>query len=164
MELALKIASKIRAKERFAVYIVLPMWPEGDPKAGAVQEILFWQVYIYLIFECLESLNHFLRQRRCFAFACLLLIVIMWEQPVGLHLFFSSLSLSLFGQSICFLLAVVCFMQSQTMQMMYTIIAKELKSSQLSDSKPQDYLNFYCLGNREEFLEEQSDANTAVVI
>lgn len=97
MELALKIASKIRAKERFAVYIVLPMWPEGDPKAGAVQEILFWQVYIYLIFECLESLNHFLGQRRCFAFACLLLIVIMWEQPVGLHLFFSSLSLSLWA-------------------------------------------------------------------
>ena len=44
MELALKIASKIRAKERFAVYIVLPMWPEGDPTSAAVQEILFWQV------------------------------------------------------------------------------------------------------------------------
>ena len=44
MELALKIASKIRAKERFAVYVVLPMWPEGDPKTGAMQEILFWQV------------------------------------------------------------------------------------------------------------------------
>ena len=44
MELALKIASKIRAKERFAVYIVIPMWPEGDPKSAAVQEILYWQV------------------------------------------------------------------------------------------------------------------------
>jgi len=44
MELALKITSKIRAKERFAVYVVLPMWPEGDPKTGAMQEILFWQV------------------------------------------------------------------------------------------------------------------------
>ncbi|KAJ6774712.1 PHOSPHOLIPASE D DELTA [Salix purpurea] len=43
MELALKIASKIRAKERFAVYIVIPMWPEGDPKTNTVQEILFWQ-------------------------------------------------------------------------------------------------------------------------
>ena len=44
MELALKIASKIRAKERFAVYIILPMWPEGNPAAAAMQEILFWQV------------------------------------------------------------------------------------------------------------------------
>ena len=44
MELALKIASKIRAKERFAVYIVLPMWPEGDPTSATMQEILFWQV------------------------------------------------------------------------------------------------------------------------
>ncbi|KAG6703060.1 hypothetical protein I3842_07G065500 [Carya illinoinensis] len=44
MELALKIASKIRANERFAVYIVIPMWPEGDPKSLTMQEILFWQV------------------------------------------------------------------------------------------------------------------------
>ncbi|MQM09316.1 hypothetical protein Taro_042187 [Colocasia esculenta] len=44
MELALKIASKIRAEERFAVYIVIPMWPEGDPHSASVQEILFWQV------------------------------------------------------------------------------------------------------------------------
>lgn len=44
MELALKIASKIRAKKRFAVYIVIPMWPEGNPSSASVQEILFWQV------------------------------------------------------------------------------------------------------------------------
>lgn len=44
MELTLKIVSKIRAKERFAVYIVIPMWPEGVPTSAAVQEILFWQV------------------------------------------------------------------------------------------------------------------------
>lgn len=44
MELTLKIISKIRARERFAVYIVIPMWPEGDPKTNTVQEILFWQV------------------------------------------------------------------------------------------------------------------------
>ncbi|CAA6660147.1 unnamed protein product [Spirodela intermedia] len=31
MEIALKIASKIRADERFAAYIVIPMWPEGIP-------------------------------------------------------------------------------------------------------------------------------------
>ncbi|XP_042508028.1 phospholipase D delta [Macadamia integrifolia] len=88
MELALKIASKIRAKERFAVYIVIPMWPEGIPTTSSVQEILFWQ--------------------------------------------------------------------SQTMQMMYEIIAQELKSMQLGDSHPQDYLNFYCLGNREELPDGMS--------
>ncbi|XP_061969313.1 phospholipase D delta-like [Populus nigra] len=82
MELALKIASKIRAKERFAVYVVIPMWPEGVPTSASVQEILFWQ--------------------------------------------------------------------GQTMQMMYEVIANELKSMNLENSHPQDYLNFYCLGNREE--------------
>ncbi|KAL4650299.1 hypothetical protein ACB092_01G077100 [Castanea dentata] len=88
MELALKIASKIRAKERFAVYIVIPMWPEGAPSSASVQEILFWQ--------------------------------------------------------------------AQTMQMMYEIIAAELKSMHLESSHPQDYLNFYCLGNREELPKEAS--------
>lgn len=82
MELVLKIVSKIRAGERFAVYVVIPMWPEGDPMTNTVQEILFWQ--------------------------------------------------------------------NQTMQMMYQIIAEELKTMKLVESHPQDYLNFYCLGNREE--------------
>ncbi|KAJ6680972.1 PHOSPHOLIPASE D [Salix koriyanagi] len=82
MELALKIASKIRAKERFAIYVVIPMWPEGSPSSASVQEVLFWQ---------------------------------------GL-----------------------------TIQMMYEVIAKELKSMNLENSHPQDYLNFYCLGNREQ--------------
>ncbi|XP_077220019.1 phospholipase D delta-like isoform X2 [Tasmannia lanceolata] len=82
MELALKIASKIRAKERFAVYIVIPMWPEGVPSSAPIQEILFWQ--------------------------------------------------------------------GQTMRMMYDIVGKELNSSGFVNSHPQDYLNFYCLGNREE--------------
>ncbi|GAB2243586.1 hypothetical protein Droror1_Dr00023714 [Drosera rotundifolia] len=81
MELALKTASKIRARERFAVYVVIPMWPEGVPSSASVQEILFWQ--------------------------------------------------------------------AQTMQMMYTIIARELKSMNMENAHPQDYLNFYCLGNRE---------------
>jgi len=44
MELALKIAGKISVNERFCVYIVIPMWPEGVPTSAAVQEILFWQV------------------------------------------------------------------------------------------------------------------------
>ncbi|XP_041020111.1 phospholipase D delta [Juglans microcarpa x Juglans regia] len=91
MELALKIASKIRANERFAVYIVIPMWPEGDPKSLTVQEILFWQ--------------------------------------------------------------------SQTMQMMYNIVATELKATGSVDSHPQDFLNFYCLGNRENIPEERSSDN-----
>ncbi|ERM96252.1 hypothetical protein AMTRI_Chr09g34740 [Amborella trichopoda] len=43
MELALKIVGKIKAKERFAVYVVIPIWPEGVPTSASVQEILFWQ-------------------------------------------------------------------------------------------------------------------------
>ncbi|KAL5562853.1 hypothetical protein UlMin_032600 [Ulmus minor] len=43
MELALKISEKIKANERFSVYVVIPMWPEGVPTSAAVQEILFWQ-------------------------------------------------------------------------------------------------------------------------
>ncbi|GMH22200.1 hypothetical protein Nepgr_024043 [Nepenthes gracilis] len=42
-ELSLKIISKIEAGERFAVYIVVPMWPEGIPESGSVQAILDWQ-------------------------------------------------------------------------------------------------------------------------
>nr|XP_043639931.1 phospholipase D beta 1-like [Erigeron canadensis] len=43
MEIALKIASKIRANQRFAVYIVIPMFPEGNPTSSATQRILLWQ-------------------------------------------------------------------------------------------------------------------------
>lgn len=50
------------------------------------------------------------------------------------------------------------------MQMMYDVVARELKSMQLADVHPQDYLNFYCLGNREEFNEENSSSNGAQVI
>ncbi|EPS73398.1 hypothetical protein M569_01343, partial [Genlisea aurea] len=88
MELALKIASKIKSKERFAVYIVIPMWPEGSPSSASVQEILYWQ--------------------------------------------------------------------TQTMQMMYEVIARELKSGGMKDGRPTDYLNFYCLGNREDRSTESS--------
>ncbi|KAI4314709.1 hypothetical protein L6164_027589 [Bauhinia variegata] len=95
MELALKIADKIKAGERFAVYVVLPMWPEGDPNSATMQEILFWQ--------------------------------------------------------------------GQTMQMMYGVVARQLNSMELSDLHPQDYLNFYCLGNREEVHEETSSTNGAPV-
>ncbi|XP_057832450.2 phospholipase D delta isoform X1 [Cryptomeria japonica] len=82
MELALKTADKIRNNERFSVYVVIPMWPEGVPNGAAVQEILFWQ--------------------------------------------------------------------KETMEMMYIIISDAIKDAGLSETQhPQDYLNFYCLGNRE---------------
>ncbi|KAL7099721.1 hypothetical protein ACP275_09G102500 [Erythranthe tilingii] len=42
-ELSLKIVSKIEAGERFTVYIVVPMWPEGFPESASVQAILDWQ-------------------------------------------------------------------------------------------------------------------------
>lgn len=43
MELTRKIVSKIEDGERFAVYVVVPMWPEGIPESGSVQAILDWQ-------------------------------------------------------------------------------------------------------------------------
>ncbi|KAM7260188.1 hypothetical protein ACFE04_015929 [Oxalis oulophora] len=82
MEIALKIASKIRANERFSAYILIPMWPEGAPTSTPIQRILFWQ--------------------------------------------------------------------HKTMQMMYDTIYKALVEVGLQNTyEPQDYLNFFCLGNRE---------------
>lgn len=42
-ELSLKIVTKIQAGERFTVYVVIPMWPEGIPESASVQAILDWQ-------------------------------------------------------------------------------------------------------------------------
>ncbi|XP_049393545.1 phospholipase D alpha 1 [Solanum stenotomum] len=42
-ELTLKIVSKIEAGERFTVYVLVPMWPEGLPGSASVQAILDWQ-------------------------------------------------------------------------------------------------------------------------
>ncbi|CAN0865210.1 Phospholipase D beta 2 [Linum grandiflorum] len=82
IEIALKIANKIKANERFAAYIVIPMWPEGVPTGAATQRILFWQ--------------------------------------------------------------------HKTMQMMYETIYKALQEAGLENKySPTDYLNFFCLGNRE---------------
>ncbi|GFQ04605.1 phospholipase d alpha 1 [Phtheirospermum japonicum] len=39
----IKIVSKIEAGERFTVYVVVPMWPEGIPESASVQAILDWQ-------------------------------------------------------------------------------------------------------------------------
>ena len=42
-QLTLKICEKIAAREPFTVYILLPMWMEGIPAAGATQGLLHWQ-------------------------------------------------------------------------------------------------------------------------
>uniref|UniRef100_A0A0D9VNR8 Phospholipase D n=1 Tax=Leersia perrieri TaxID=77586 RepID=A0A0D9VNR8_9ORYZ len=82
IEIALKIANKIYANERFSAYIVIPMWPEGNPTGAPTQRILYWQ--------------------------------------------------------------------KKTMQMMYEIIHKALREVGLDNTyEPEDYLNFFCLGNRE---------------
>lgn len=58
--------------------------------------------------------------------------------------------------------------QAQTMEMMYRIIAQELKAMNIKNAHPQDYLNFYCLGNREESSSsngspESNDKSAAVI-
>jgi hypothetical protein len=57
IEIALKIANKIYANERFSAYIIIPMWPEGNPTGTPTQRILYWQVRFYnpLPFCCTES-------------------------------------------------------------------------------------------------------------
>ncbi len=42
-ELTQRIIGKIYREEPFKCYIVLPMFPEGDPSSAAIQEILYWQ-------------------------------------------------------------------------------------------------------------------------
>lgn len=49
------------------------------------------------------------------------------------------------------------------MQMMYDIVASELKSSEQPDLTPLDYLNFYCLGKREEIPENGPTTDAATV-
>ncbi|CAH9066821.1 unnamed protein product [Cuscuta epithymum] len=82
IEIALKIARKIKDNERFAVYIVIPMWPEGAPGSDSVQDILHWS--------------------------------------------------------------------RETMNMMYGIIGEAIRKNGDSQTHPRDYLNFFCLANREE--------------
>ncbi|KAL2337970.1 hypothetical protein Fmac_012416 [Flemingia macrophylla] len=81
IEIALKVVSKIRAKERFAVYIVIPMWPEGEPESEPVQDILHWT--------------------------------------------------------------------RETMAMMYRLIGEAIQERG-EPGHPRDYLNFFCLANREQ--------------
>ena len=49
------------------------------------------------------------------------------------------------------------------MQMMYDVIARELKAVE-SDAHPLDYLNFYCLGKRERFPDDKPDTNGSAVL
>ena len=44
VEIALKVAAMIRRGERFAAYVVTPMWPEGLRVSEVVQAILLWTV------------------------------------------------------------------------------------------------------------------------
>ncbi|XP_044487608.1 phospholipase D alpha 4 [Mangifera indica] len=81
IEIGLKVVSKIWAKERFAVYILIPMWPEGQPDSEPVQDILHWT--------------------------------------------------------------------RETMKMMYNLIGEAIQQSG-EEGHPRDYLNFFCLANREE--------------
>ena len=48
------------------------------------------------------------------------------------------------------------------MQMMYDVIVRELKAVQ-SDAHPLDYLNFYCLGKREQLPENMPATNGSAV-
>ena len=43
VEITAKIKDKMFAGERFTAYIVIPMWPEGDPTSAPMQAILYWQ-------------------------------------------------------------------------------------------------------------------------
>lgn len=53
-------------------------------------------------------------------------------------------------------------LQNKTMQMMYETIYKALEEVGLENScSPQDYLNFYCLGNREGGKVEGNESPTA---
>ena len=43
VEITAKITNKMAAGERFTAYIMIPMWPEGDPTSAPMQAILYWQ-------------------------------------------------------------------------------------------------------------------------
>ncbi len=51
-EITQKIVDKIAQREPFKIYVVIPMFPEGDPASTAVQEILFWQ------YRTMEAMYH----------------------------------------------------------------------------------------------------------
>lgn len=74
MEIALKIANKIRANERFAAYILIPMWPEGVTTSAPIQRILYWQVNFCCYLQ--STLNNIIRSNFHFdnIYACCTII------------------------------------------------------------------------------------------
>lgn len=64
MEIALKIACKIKSNERFSVYIIIPMWPEGNPTEMATQRILYWQVILHKFPYLWFSFGTYLKKRK----------------------------------------------------------------------------------------------------
>ena len=42
-EITQRIVEKIRMNQRFTAYVMIPMFPEGDPASMPIQEILYWQ-------------------------------------------------------------------------------------------------------------------------
>ncbi|KAI3915195.1 hypothetical protein MKX01_035454 [Papaver californicum] len=76
VEIALKVVKKIKAKERFAVYIVIPMRPEGLPYSEPVQEMLHWtrqtmSMTYRLIGEAIQESGELLHPRDYLNFFCL---------------------------------------------------------------------------------------------
>lgn len=102
-ETALKICRKIEAGERFAAYILLPMWSEGIPESMTVQSILYWQ------YRTIES---------------------MFKRIAA------------------------------AIQRRKTWVKKNTVGESF-DAKPTDYLNFYCLGQRETKDGSQATAKPA---
>jgi hypothetical protein len=57
------------------------------------------------------------------------------------------------------LLILLSGLKSQTMEMMYLLIAKALRETGLDkEYHPTDYLSFFCLGNREEKGDDTNEA------
>ena len=142
IELALKIVSKIKANERFSVYVVIPMWPEGIPTSSSVQEILHFQVKTPDIY--------------CQVFMYVCMCAYFQSSILIYDNCFYVLS-SILTHDYGFL-----WLKTQTMEMMYLLIAKALEETGLDKVyHPTDYLSFFCLGNREEKEEDNPNNNEA---
>jgi phospholipase D1/2 len=63
LEIAKKIVYKIERNERFAVYIVIPMHPEGIPEESSVQEILRWESETMKMMY--KKISHALQKTNC---------------------------------------------------------------------------------------------------
>ncbi|ROT66238.1 uncharacterized protein [Penaeus vannamei] len=75
-EIAQRIVEKINAGEYIGVYVVIPMYPEGDPASKPVQEILHWQhrtmeMMYKLIAQAIEANELDTHPRDYLSFFCL---------------------------------------------------------------------------------------------